>query len=128
MLLPIFALIVFLCLFILLDALCLISFSPGSMRPPDQPENVAFFGGSKAPPPPKEVKVPEIKMPELPPPPPPPKPPPPPDPPTIETKQAVEQSMTDAKRQEKRRQGLSKTLLAGETGGYSDSGKKTLLG
>ena len=40
----------------------------------------------------------------------------------------MQQAQQDALEQERRRKGIAKTLLAGETGGYTPEGKKTLLG
>lgn len=57
-----------------------------------------------------------------------PKPPPPPAPPPTATKVEVTQAKRDARMQNQQRAGITSTILAGETGGYSDQQKKTLLG
>lgn len=87
------------------------------------------MGGSPPPPPKQEpVKVPELKMPHIPPAP---KPIPPPPPPT-ETGTEAADAARDTQNQERRKRGMSRTLLAGETGGFGGNtgatGKKTLLG
>ena len=99
------------------------------------------FGGGGAPPAPKMPKQPPFQMPPMPPmnfpplppiPPPPPPPPPTPPPPTtssLETLEAARQAQTNIKK----RTGIARSLLAGETGGYSNpvtGGKKSgsLLG
>lgn len=82
--------------------------------------------GGDVPPPPKQEKV---KLPKVPPPLP---PPPPPAPPPTTDMAAVDQARTDQQKKVQRQRGLSKTLLAGETGGYQprqpEGAKKTLLG
>lgn len=93
--------------------------------------NVNRKGGGS---PPKQQKQKEQKLPKIPQPAPLPPPPPPPPLPNQEI-QPVDQEKRDQKKKEARRQGIAKTLLAGETGGYeaaattpATEGKKTLLG
>ena len=102
-------------------------------KPSDSKPRIELFKGSKVPDPPKQQKD-DFKMPK--PAPviaaPVPKPPPPPPPPTM-TAPAVDEASNNAKRQNARQNGLAKTLLAGETGGYrpgapASGDKKTLLG
>lgn len=83
---------------------------------------------------PKQPKQKEVKLPPVPQAQPLPAPAPPPPPPTQDMSE-VDQAGDDQKRKAARQNGVSKTLLAGETGGYSSgdgstgsSGKKTLLG
>ena len=91
-----------------------------------------FGGGGKSPPkPPKPQPVKLPKMPEIKIPPPPPAPEPIPPPPTAtsaDVAQAEEQARADAKK----KKGLKKTVLAGETGGYTSTsgglGGSTVLG
>ena len=80
-----------------------------------------FGGGGKKP------KTPEYKMPAMPPlPPPPPPPPPPPEVQNISASDAANQQRKNAIK----REGYRKTILAGETGGYSNpaTGQSSLLG
>lgn len=53
---------------------------------------------------------------------------PPPIAPAAQDMGSVEDAKSATRAAEERRRGLGKTLLAGETGGYSADGKKTLLG
>lgn len=100
---------------------------------PDAKPVLSWFKGAKVPKPPKQSKD-DFKLP----PPPPaqmaplPPPPPPPPPPQMDSP-AVDQVQRDAKRQAGRQNGIARTLLAGETGGFKPGapaaeGKKTLLG
>jgi hypothetical protein len=84
--------------------------------------------GGSAPKPPKEQKIEKPDPIVIPPPPKPPPPPPAPPPPPTETVADVETAKLDQRRQEAKRRGMAKTLLAGESGGYSPEGRKTLLG
>ncbi len=77
-----------------------------------------FFKGGGAPSAPKRQKV---KLPPVP------EPLPPPPPPT-ETRPDVNQVTTDARQREAKKRGIGATLLAGETGGATPTGKRTLLG
>jgi hypothetical protein len=97
---------------------------------PDSKPALSWFKGGKVqmPKPPKAPKD-EFKMPTPAPLPP---PPPPPPPPQMDSP-AVDQVERDARRQSARQNGMARTLLAGETGGYkpgqpATDGKKTLLG
>lgn len=82
------------------------------------------FGGAKAPKPPKMVMPEMPPMPAMPPPPPP--PPPPPEVQNMSASDAFKQQQTDAAK----RSGFRKTILAGETGGYTNpaTGTGSLLG
>jgi hypothetical protein len=82
---------------------------------------MVFFKGGGAPPPPKAQKI------DLPPAPPV-LPPPPPPPPATETMPDVSQVTNDVRQREAKKKGIGSTLLAGETGGVTPSGKRTLLG
>lgn len=68
-------------------------------------------------------QTPAVKIPEAP------KPEPIPPAPTASNLE-VQQAQEDARQQAAKRKGIRRTLVAGETGGYtgSDSAKKTLLG
>jgi hypothetical protein len=91
---------------------------------------VAFFSAPSAP------EMPEAPEPApLPPPPPvvvpePPPPPPPPVPPPSTSKLEVQEAGDQQRRDQAKRRGMSKSLIAGETGGYSSSatGSGSLLG
>jgi type IV secretory pathway VirB10-like protein len=100
---------------------------------PDAKPPLSWFKGGKAeiPKPPKQRKE-DFQMPAMPAPAPLPPPPPPPPPPQMDSP-AVDQAERDARRQSARQNGMARTLLAGETGGYkpgqpATDGKKTLLG
>ena len=54
--------------------------------------------------------------------------PPPPAAPPSSTSVEVQQAKRDTRKQNQARAGISSTVLAGETGGYSSDQKKTLLG
>lgn len=54
--------------------------------------------------------------------------PPPPAPPPSATNVEVKQAKRDMRKQQQNKAGLASTVLAGETGGYQDQNKKTLLG
>lgn len=92
-----------------------------------KPQLVCHKGGG-VPAPPKQEKVklpdpPKINMPK----------PLPPPPPPSQNMDSVSQAQEDARRKAARQNGLSKTLLAGETGGWrpgmpAGEGKRTLLG
>lgn len=86
-------------------------------------------GGQKAPKPPKQQPIKFPKMPEVHFPPPPEAAPPPAPPPTA-TSADVAQAEEQARRDQNRRKGLRKTVLAGETGGYGAGqlGGGTILG
>ncbi len=100
---------------------------------PDAKPVLSWFKGGKAeiPKPPKQRKE-DLQMPPMPNPAPLPPPPPPPPPPQMDAP-AVDQAERDARRQSARQNGMARTLLAGETGGFkagapATDGKKTLLG
>jgi|GEM_PF-3665964 len=78
---------------------------------------MTFFKGGSAPKPKRD----KTKLPK------PPEPLPPPPPPT-EVRPDVDQVVTDARSRDAKKRGMAATLLAGETGGITPSGKKTLLG
>jgi hypothetical protein len=80
------------------------------------------FGGGG-----KKQKMPKMEMPAMPPlPPPPPPPPPPPEVQNISASDAANQQRKSAIK----REGYRKSILAGETGGYSNpaTGSQSLLG
>jgi hypothetical protein len=52
----------------------------------------------------------------------------PPAAPPTSTQVEVTQAKRDARKQNQQRAGITSTILAGETGGYQDQQKKTLLG
>lgn len=100
---------------------------------PDAKPVLSWFKGGKAeiPKPPKQRKE-DLQMPPMPTPAPLPPPPPPPPPPQMDSP-AEDQAQRDARRQSARQNGMARTLLAGETGGFKagapdTDGKKTLLG
>jgi hypothetical protein len=100
--------------------------------PAAKPVLSCFKGGKvEVPKPPKQRKE-DVKMPPMPNPAPLPPPPPPPPPPQMDAP-AIDQAERDARRQSARQNGMARTLLAGETGGFKagapvTDGKKTLLG
>ena len=119
-----------------LDPKLMFALDGGGYLPPEDNEKprTQCDKGSKIPDPPKEKKD-DFQLPPPPkaaPLPPPPRPPPPP----TMTMPAVEEAMSDAKRKASRQNGMSKTLIAGETGGYNPTAaatndpkaKKSLLG
>ncbi len=101
-----------------------------SLRPDGRLDRLNFGGGQKPPKPPKERPIKFPKMPEFHFPPTPEAAPPPAPPPTA-TSADVAQAEEQARRDQNRRKGLRKTVLAGETGGYCGAaqlGGGTILG
>ena len=89
---------------------------------------VCYFSSPKAPAAPKPQTLPEPPAAPVIPIPKPPKPLPPPAPPPTESKLEVQEAQDEQRRQALSRRGFRASILAGESGANSATGRKSILG